>query len=213
MLDPDEEGEIKDNEKDDNDNEDSKPAATSDEFVLLEMEDVEDDTNNDDVNKNESEEILEFEHENEFIHLYTNEDNNSNYDNKIENGNEIEIEGVTESYSKTTDEVNEDVATFAGPIEVECIRKHVRKELECAIKTITNDTNANMDEYLMSIDPIGKYLMFSPHLHRCTLTPAILDAILESGSLGNIKCIHKDNIRAVSGNRKKHNWLATGHVP
>ena len=45
MLDPNEEDEIKDNEKDDNDNEDSKPAATSDEFVMLEMEDVENDKN------------------------------------------------------------------------------------------------------------------------------------------------------------------------
>ena len=80
------------------------------------------------------------------------------------------------------------------------------------METITNDTNANMNDYLMSIDPIGNYLMFSPHLHRCTLTPAILDAILESGSLGPTRTIHKDDIRTVTGNRKTHNWTPRGHL-
>ena len=47
LLDPEEEGEVKDNKEND-DKDDSKPAATSDEFVLLEMEDVEDDKNGND---------------------------------------------------------------------------------------------------------------------------------------------------------------------
>ena len=65
----------------------------------------------------------------------------------------------------------------------------------------------------MCIDPIGNYLMFTPHLHCCALTPAILDAILESESLGVIKSISKEDIQAVSGNWKRHNWVPMGHVP
>ena len=53
LLDPNEEGKIKSNDKDDDDNEDAKPAATADEFVMLELEDVEDEMNDKDAKIND----------------------------------------------------------------------------------------------------------------------------------------------------------------
>ena len=49
LLDPEEEGEIKSNDKEDDENNDAKPAITTDEFVILELEDAEDNINDEDA--------------------------------------------------------------------------------------------------------------------------------------------------------------------